>query len=102
MDSQTPYTYLMIRKDLSMPQRIVQTAHAAHEAGHAYGDHSHMALLGITDERSLIKAADHLERNGIQYRMFYEPDISGYTAIATEPLIGERRKPLRRYSLLKD
>lgn len=98
----TPYTYLFIRKDLSGPQRIVQTAHAAHEAGERFGAHSHMALLGIADQHGLIKAANHLDQCGIKYQMFYEPDIESYTAIATEPLAGDRRQPLRRYSLLKE
>lgn len=100
---ETRYTYLFIRKDLSGPQRIVQAAHAAHEAGEHFGSHSHMALMGASDERELMKIAKHLDANGIRYRMFYEPDYdTGYTAIATEPLAGEQRKPLRRYSLLRD
>lgn len=100
---ETPYTYLFIRKDLTGPQRIVQTAHAAHEAGEHFGRHSHMTLLGINDEQDLLKAAAHLDRNGIKYRMFFEPDYdTGYTAIATEPLRGEQRQPLRRYSLLRE
>lgn len=99
----TPYTYLFIRKDLSGPQRIVQTAHAAHEAGERFGAHSHMALMGINDQKELLKTAEHLDRCGIRYQMFFEPDNdTGYTAIVTEPLIGERRKPMRRYSLLKE
>lgn len=98
----TPYTYLFIRKDLSGPQRIVQTAHAAHEAGERFGAHSHIALMGIADQRELIKAANYPDRCGIQYQMFYESTTSEYTAIATEPLSGDRRKHLRRYSLLKE
>lgn len=97
----TPYTYLFIREDLSTPQQIVQTAHAAHEAGETFGQHSHMALIGAGTEQSLLKIAEHLDRNDIKFKLFFEPDIDSYTAIATEPLAGDRRKPLRRYSLLK-
>lgn len=97
----SPYTYLFIRKDLTTPQQIVQTAHAAHQAGEQFGPHSHMALMGATNEQNLLKIAADLDDNGIKYQLFFEPDIDSYTAIATEPLSGERRQPLRRYSLLK-
>lgn len=97
----SPYTYLFIREDLTKPQQIVQTAHAAHEAGETFGEHSHMALMGANDEQTLLKIAEHLDRNDIRFKMFFEPDIDSYTAIATEPLTGDRRKPLRRFSLLK-
>jgi hypothetical protein len=33
--------------------------------------------------------------------MFYEPDIDAHTAIATKPLIGDERLPLRRYDTKK-
>lgn len=99
----TPYTYLFVRKDLSNVQRIVQTAHAAHRAGDAFGEHSHITLLGIQNQEALLNAAKYLEQCEIDYEMFYEPDGQvGYTAIATQPLVGETRKHLRRFSLLKD
>jgi hypothetical protein len=33
--------------------------------------------------------------------MFYETDIEGHTAIATEPLVGEQRIPMQRFSTMK-
>lgn len=40
--------------------------------------------------------------NDIEFEMFYEPDYdTGYTAIATRPLIGKERKPLSKYTLYK-
>jgi len=48
--AETPYTYLFIRTDLSIPQQIVQTAHAACEAGYRYGEHSHMVLFAVPSE----------------------------------------------------
>lgn len=96
------YTYLFTRQDLSLPAQIVQTAHAAHKAGERFGTHSHMVLSGAKSEAQLWKIAQYLESKGIMYEMFFEPDNNtGHTAICTEPLIGERRNHLKRFSLLK-
>lgn len=96
------YTYLFIRKDLTASQKIVQASHAAHNAGQRFGDHSHMVLFGINDELEMKKAALFLESKGIQFELFYEPDFdTGYTSICTQPLRGEERKPLRRFTLLQ-
>jgi hypothetical protein len=97
--------YIFIREDLSGPQRIVQAAHAAHEAGQEFGKEpgsTHIVLIGMPSQDKLLKTAEHLELHDIEYRMFHEPDYdTGYTAIATRPLRGDQRKPLKRYSLLE-
>lgn len=99
----TPYTYLFIRTDLSPAQRIVQAAHAAHNAGEAFGAHSHLICFRAASQSELIKCSTYLDANGIQHRMFFEPDDDvGYTAICTEPIVGERRRLLRRFSLYKE
>ena len=95
----TPYTYLFIRKDLSIPQQIVQASHAAHNAGFRFGDHSHMVCFEIDGEDKLLTAAMHLETNGIAFHMFHEPDIGEHTAICTMPLCGQQRRPLKRFKL---
>jgi len=96
--------YIFIREDLSGPQRIVQAAHAAHEAGQEFGKHdgsTHIVLIGMPTQDKLLKTAEHLEMHEIDFKMFYEPDYdTGYTAIATQPLFGDQRKPLKRFSLL--
>lgn len=43
----TPYTYVFIRTDLSHAQQIVQASHAALDAGHTFGAHSHLVLMGV-------------------------------------------------------
>lgn len=97
------YTYLFIRRDLTGPQQIVQGAHAAACAGHKFGEHSHLICFGIKSQDDLLKASQFLESKGIRYEMFYEPDYdTGYTSICTEPLTGEQRKPMRRFSLLQE
>lgn len=98
----TPYTYLFIRRDLPHVTQIVQSAHAAHEAGERFGEHSHLIAFVASDENDLTKISIRLNQQGIRHQMFHEPDNdTGYTAICTEPLIGERRRLMKRYSLIK-
>ena len=99
---QTPYTYLFIRKDLSFPQQLVQIAHAAHDAGYEFGDHSHMCVFEISGEQKLLDAASYLDDHSIPYRMFHETDIGQHTAICTTPIIGDTRKALRKFKMYRD
>ena len=99
----TPYTYLLVRKDLTVPQQIVQSAHASLEAGHTYGEHSHLICCGVETEKALLSAANYLDANNILYSIFFEPDNNlRYTAICTEPLTGHERKPMKRFELLTE
>ena len=98
---ETPYTYLIVRKDITVPQQIVQSAHASLDAGYAFGKHSHLVCCGVESENSLTSVAQYLDTNNILYKMFYEPDNKlGYTAICTEPLRGDNRNPMRKFRLL--
>ena len=100
-----PYMYIFIREDLSKPQQIVQASHAAHEAGHDFGKadgSTHIVLIGLPSQSKLLQTAEHLSTHDIPFKMFYEPDDdAGYTAIATQPLCGDQRKPLRKFRLLE-
>jgi len=42
-----------------------------------------------------------LNDSDIEHEMFYEPDIQQHTAIATEPIYGDRRKFFRKFKLYK-
>jgi hypothetical protein len=95
----TPYTYLFIRKDLSIPQQLVQIAHAAHQAGHKFGAHSHMCVFEVAGEHKLLDAATFLEEQDIPYQMFHETDIGEHTAICTTPITGARRTPMRKFKM---
>ena len=100
---ETPYTYLFIRRDLSGPQQIVQSAHAALNAGKRFGSHSHLVLIDTSSEQELFRTASHLNDHEIEFEMFHEPDHdTGYTAICTQPLTGDQRKPLRRFKLMQE
>ena len=95
----TPYTYLFIRRDLSIPQQIVQASHASHNAGEAFGEHSHLICFEVDGEDKLHQAASHLDTHNIPYRMFHETDIGQHTAICTQPLVGNERRHLRKFKM---
>lgn len=102
-NTSTPYMYIFVRKDLTMPQQIVQASHAALEAGFVYDQptgSTHIVLIGVKNQAELIKVGNRLTSCNIDHQKFFEPDYdTGYTAIATRPLFGAEREPLKRYSL---
>jgi hypothetical protein len=94
-----------VRRDLPAAQIAVQAIHAAIEATRCFlpTDHSHphLVLCRVSSERDLLSAADRLDRLGVRFQIFREPDRAGEaTALATEPLGPERRDPLSRYLCL--
>lgn len=55
----------------------------------------------MASERDLLTAADRLERAGIRFALFREPERDNEaTALATEPLCQDRRAVLARYPCL--
>lgn len=102
MKSDTPYIYLFVRRDLSIPQQIIQTAHAVDSIrGHGVDEISHMVLIGAKDQAELHSFADHLSNSDIHHEMFFEPDVDAYTAIATRPLRGKERDSLKHFQLMR-
>ena len=104
--SQTSYLYAITRRDLTFPQMAVQASHAIFEAAQHYHDpqveHPHFCLCTVRDEERLRAAAAKLERLGIRFKAWYEPDKDNQlTAIATEPISGEKRRHMRDFQLLK-
>ena len=97
----TSYVYMWVRQDLSIPQQIVQASHAASIIGEKYHSNTSAVLCGADGVDHLDAIAEHLDRNNISYVMFYEPDISAHTAIATQPLVGKQRQPLKKFKLLQ-
>ncbi len=100
-----PKMYIFVRGDLSIPQQIIQSAHAVDELNKVYPHRSqnHIVLCDAENEQSLFGVSDFLTHHGIKHRMFYETDISSHTAIATVPLCGKECQPLKRLgkSILK-
>lgn len=103
---ENPYTYIFIRKDLTLPQQIVQASHAALQGGHVFGSASStsfIVLIGMKTEADLLKTSMYLEKKNIEYEIFHEPDNDiGYTAIATKPLFEDQRKFLQHFDLYKE
>ena len=96
------YMYLFTRKDLSPQQQIIQTAHAAHIIGKNQICDSipNAVLIGVGGEGELLSVRQLLEDNDIQHQLFFEPDIDEFTSIATFPIYGDQRIPLRGFSLM--
>lgn len=99
---------MLVRRDLTLPQQAVQAAHAAIEAARAGliprdNAHPHLVLCHVASVPALMNAAGRLALAGVRFQLFHEPDWDGVpTALATEPLRGEARAPLRRFPLLKE
>lgn len=98
---------MLVRKDLPLTQQAVQACHAAIEAAREFlspsGVHPHLVLCGVNNEATLHRETKRLEKLGIRFACFREPDRAGeLTALATEPLRGEARRPMRRYQLLEE
>lgn len=87
----TPYTYILLRKDLTPVQQIVQASHAALEAGFRFKQPeqtSFLIVLEVDDEADLNRSADMLDMRGIEYYKFFEPDDNmGYSALCTRPCL---------------
>lgn len=103
--SQTPYMYIFIREDLPHAYQIVQAAHATHQAGIRFGKtevSTNFVLIGVKDQEALRTVAMFLEYHQIDFEMFDETDNdTGYTAIATKPIVGEERKLFKRFNIYK-
>lgn len=101
-----PYTYVLVRADISAEQQMVQACHAALEAGFAYDAPqrtSSLIVCTVPDRDALLQAQERLNRYAIANTLFFEPSWSmGFSALATEPII-ERKKRfvLQRYPLFR-
>ena len=104
---QTEYVYVLVRGDLTPPQKCVQSCHAAMEAAKHFlpdynKEHPHLVVCTVKTEDHLKKAIENLKNTDIKFKVFIEPDIGDeLTAIATEPLFGNKRKFFKKYQLLK-
>lgn len=99
------YCYVLVRQDLSVEQQMVQAIHAAMAATANHGGlktDTRLAVLAIKNQEQLLEWAGRLERQGIAFSMFEEPDHGiGPSALATAPGAYETFKALRRLPLWK-
>ena len=79
---------MIVRKDLSHTQQVVQAAHAAHESGIRFGDINHfhsIVLCVVENEKQLLKEDFKLRSKGVRTIVFREPDLNNeITAIVLE------------------
>lgn len=99
--------YVFVRTDLPIQQQMVQSNHAALEAGIFFGDKeqdepSSLIVIAVKNQAKLEKAMKDVEAKGIKLIPFEEPSWDyGLTAFGTEPLTQEERVLLKRYQLWK-
>lgn len=96
--------YVLIRQDISIEQQLVQSAHAAAEAGRTFYSHDHgiasLIVLSVPDQAALHAARQRLLSHGIESELFFEPDFGmGHSALATRPLTNDERRHMRRWRL---
>ena len=102
-----PYVYVLVRTDLPLPQQAVQATHAAMISARKLFPEQltftpNLVLCQLPDGESLQTAHETLVRQRVPCVPYFEPDYgNAMTAIATGPLVGEQRKLLKGYKLLK-
>ena len=104
--TQVNYIYIFVRTDISFEAQCVQAAHAAIESARNFLNpdaiHPHLVICGLKSEKTWQSTIAKLDGNGIKYQVFIEPDLDNIpTAIATEPISGDLRKPFSNYQLLR-
>ena len=96
---------MLVREDLPAAQQVVQSCHAAIEAARFLfppdSPHPHLIVCSVGDEPALWQRLHRLQRHGIRFRAFFEPDRANeLTALATEPVCGPTRRVFRNLRLL--
>lgn len=84
----------------------MQAIHAAVDACRQFqavdSQHPHLVLCSVASQERLLLAADHLFKLNVRCTLFREPDRADeVTALATEPVCGQRRRGLERYHCLR-
>lgn len=101
------YNYIVVRGDLPTEQQIVQSSHAAYEAGTHLEENgssvNHLVVLSVPNEQALLETHKKLGKRDIRSVLFREPDIGDQaTALCTEPIWGSRRKLFAQYKLWRN
>lgn len=112
------YIYIIVRKDLPTPEdTTVQVAHAIAKMGWLVGryylteglpegvnpfDHINFVVCQTKNWESLAGDGEYIYSLGYDSVSFREPDLDNQmTAIAVEPILGSKRRVMKRYKLLK-
>lgn len=99
-----PRVYVIVCKDLSPVDIVVQSCHAALEAG-IHKDQckeypASLVVLKVSNEDDLIKAGQYLKNNNIQFTLFYENPMKRHTALATEVIDVDKQSIFKKFQLL--
>lgn len=100
------YMYVAIRRDLSVPQQVVQSCHAAIEASKIYHtldvEHPSVISIGVKTEKKLEGFRDFVKAQGFSVEEFREPDRGNeLTSVAVYPVTEEARSVFKKFQLLK-
>lgn len=93
-----------MRTDISLQQQLVQSSHAALEAGlknnNQYSETSSIIIFQIDNEKQIIQELEYIQSLGIECASFYEPyQNTGITAFATLPIFENQRHYFKKYNL---
>lgn len=95
------YSYIIVRRDLTDAQKLVQSSHAVWELAKQGYQHPSLVAVQVKSEAKLKKVMKDLVDLNIKFSIFREPLINNeITALVTEPLIGERREYLKKFMLV--
>jgi len=102
------YVYFFTRQDIFKEYQLVQTAHVAYKLGSMLGDsadadNTYFTCVGVRNADALVAVQTILQKFGIKYEMFFEPDLNEgeYTALAVYPVDEDKRDVLLAFNLLK-
>lgn len=89
-------------KDLTTPQKVVQSSHAAIEVAQdkKFFTHPSMVVIGIKDELSLIKEMERIRQQGIKPYPFSDSYFNELTSVAFYVDNEDDRKVFKKYKLL--
>jgi hypothetical protein len=91
-----------------VPQIAVQSSHACIDACKSFdfaslSEHPSVIMCGVKTETQLENVCKRLEKQGIRFASFREPDIGDQlTSVCTEPIYGKDRDFFRKFQLLKE
>lgn len=96
------YFYVVVRKDIPLPDQICQVAHASADAGRLFAIPAdcNLVLLQVKNKEQLEKLALKLTEIELQHTVQDEPDDEmGHTALATCVVSEEQRRLFRKFRL---
>jgi hypothetical protein len=82
----------------------VQGIHASIEAARRFciPPHEYVVLCAVKNEAQLSRWASKLRSAGVDFCAFHEPDLENqFTSLATEPIVGDRRRLFKSLQLVK-